>query len=129
MLSKKEFDVIREFLGDAPMTVESAVKFLLLLEKSGIMDAVSEAKDLLCMAAGGREETYTDDLGTIKVAAPYDTTLDVARFSKEKPGLYRVLLEKKQSKVKLALSDLPKEDAKEYGIQHECKAKVRVSLA
>ena len=118
---------------DNEMTPEEAATLLILVEKSGIMDKIKVADQVLRDAAEGKAKDFTSVYycatdGKVKVYEGQTTVVDEARYALENPEEYERIMGIKRDKVKLALSDLDKLEAQEYGIKKKSTAKVSVVI-
>lgn len=133
MITKISYDRLRQIVANMDdMDVEEAATLLILIERSRIMDAVKIAKEKLREASHGERKefgsTWYQATGNVRIFEPQEKILDEEALREKCPEIYNSALEKKISKIKLALSDIDPFYANIFYKIVPCKAKVTVNV-
>ena len=132
-MNAKEYGMMKKLAKKAidgeELTVEEAVTYLLLMEKSQAMDVIKTCQAVIRKDAAGRKKSYGDALGTIDVGEPYVRAVNEEDFKRDKPEEYMDIISKKAEKIHLTLDDLHGEDLDRYTHFVKGTAKVKVRLA
>ncbi len=114
---------------DEELTTDEAVRYILLLEKSGVNDVLKKCQTILREAAMEKKVTYTDTLGEITVYEPFTRVINEDDFKREKPTEFLNIIARKAEKLHITLDDLSKDDKEKYVHYERGTARVKVTLA
>ena len=132
-MNAKEYTEMRKIatkvLKGEELSVDDAVKYILLLEKSGMNDVLAVCQKTLRTAAAEKKVTYTDTLGEVTVYEPFMRVINEDDFKRDKPEEYMNIIAKKAESLHITLDDLSKDDKEKYVHYKRGTARVKVSLA
>lgn len=132
-MNAKEYTEMRKIatkvLKGEELSVDDAVRYILLLEKSGMNDVLKVCQKTLRTAAAERKVTYTDTLGEITVYEPFVRVINEDDFKREKPAEYLNIIARKAESLHITLDDLSKDDKEKYVHYERGTARVKVNLA
>lgn len=132
-MNAKEYAEMRRIatkvLKGEELSVDDAVRYILLLEKSGTNDVLKVCQKTLRTAAAERKVTYTDTLGEITVYEPFVRVINEDDFKREKPAEYLNIIARKAESLHITLDDLSKDDKEKYVHYERGTARVKVNLA
>ena len=114
---------------DEELTTDEAVRYILLLEKSGMNETLKKCQAVLREAAMEKRVTYIDTLGEVTVYEPFVRVINEDNFKREKPAEYLNIIARKAEKLHITLDDLSKDDKEKYVHFERGTAKVKVNLA
>ena len=133
-MKTKEYEQMRKIgeriLADPEnVSVEDAIEYVLLMEKSKADEVLKACNNVLRANAAEKKKEYVNSLGTITVSEPYIQAVNEEEFITKEPEKYREIWNKKAAKIKLAVADLDKDDRDKYVHFVKGTAKVTVRLA
>ena len=131
-MNAKEYGEMRKLANkaiDGTITSEEAVRYLLLMEKSRTAEVLKVCQDVLRRDAAEKKKVYTTDDGTVTVLEPYVQAVNEEELKAFSPEIYDEIIAKKVQKIKIAVSDLSKDDQAKYVHFVKGTAKVRIDLA